>query len=158
MFSCHLPHWHLTWIWNRYFRANLSKIKFHIMLNEISWSQNDKHCMIPLTWVLQTGPCFPEIHKSKSYPSLWWYLKIGTVRKWWRLNVVLRVEPSSERLVLLGKEEESKFLPLNQAMTQQEGKCLNDKRALTRNQSFDIGLPASRIVRSKCSLFKPPSP
>ena len=52
----------------------------------------------------------------------------------------------------------SLFLPFEN--TEGRLQCGIQNQALTRTQSSwrpDLGLPASRTVRNKCSLFKPPS-
>lgn len=113
--------------------------------------------LLPLTAMLLLYPhgmdwtVSPNMHRLKPYPT-WLYLK---VRPWPSVTNVLIRRGRDTRDAAVNTQRKS------HVNSQQEGGHLQTKkRGLRRNQSCqypDFRLPASRTVRSRFLLFKPPS-
>ena len=94
-----------------------------------------------------------KIRMLKSCPLMWWCLEVG-------LSELIRFRWDYEiGALMMGTRKKHKISLL---MCTYQGKTIKDitrKTALTRPQPWwypDLRFPASRIIRNKCSLFKPP--
>lgn len=123
--------------------------KVNISLEPLTTSGN-------ITWPeLWTECCLLVIYMSKSHPSMWWYEEVGPLED----NEIMRVEPACMGLVSLWKRPQRALLPCPQcediAGRQPPVYQYGDTKSAG---ALTLDLPASRIVRNICLLFKPPSP